>query len=144
MSDLILVSELTPALRAAICNGCGPHSWKFKGHTWRSKWFAIATPGGSAACNQHDLDYWIGGTEADRHAADLRMRDTMIAEANKRWFLARWLLRSEAHLFYRLVDTEGGTRFRHGPKRTRDDLNAYAQKIAKYAEPPPPPPRNAA
>lgn len=143
----IAVSDLTPALKAYLCNGCGPTEWKFRGHTWRSKLFAPPTPGGSAACNQHDLDYWVGGTQADKDAADARLRDSMIALANQRWFLARWVLRQEARLFYDLVQREGHQYFFYGPQRTRDDLNRLAQQLATPPQPPTSPhtpPRTAA
>lgn len=121
----ITLADLTPAVRAALCNGCGPSRWKYAGHTWRWKWLALKTPGARAICDAHDLAYWVGGTDADRLAADERLRTDIIALAQTRWFGARWLLEAEAGIFYRFVRDQGAQFFALGPQRTLHDLLVF-------------------
>lgn len=44
------------------------------------------------ACLFHDWEYWIGGTAADRAAADRRFRENILSDS-KWWWLAwpRWI-----------------------------------------------------
>ncbi len=117
-----LYVAMTPAQREAICNGCGPGHWKYKGHTWRWRLLAIPTPGAQALCEAHDVAYWIGGTEDDRRAADQDLRSSMLALAEERWFGARWLLEGEAWSFYWWLQESGEAYFRHGSPRTAANL----------------------
>ena len=59
-------SMADPGLVATIANGCGPGDWKID---------LIPDHLGDVdltdCCNQHDVLYHIGGTEADRKLADV-------------------------------------------------------------------------
>ncbi len=109
---MILLSDLTPAQVAHVCNGCGPKSWKRTIPTWH----------GREVCCAHDLAYWIGGDETDRARADRALYDGLIDATKPAWFGARLWMRFEAWVFYRSVCIDGDIYFHHGVPRTLSDL----------------------
>lgn len=59
-------SMADPGLVAKAANGCGPGNWKLDfvpDHLGEVDF--------EDACNQHDVLYYLGGTEADRKFADV-------------------------------------------------------------------------
>lgn len=116
-----LISQLAPGQLAWLrfngyVNGFGPRTWKFLGHSWRVTWLSILTTDEiNALSDQHDLDYYLGGTEDDRLKADERMRDAMLALAKTKWFGYRVLLEAEAKLFFAYLRENGTIHFRHSP-----------------------------
>lgn len=115
------LSDLTPSQRAAICNGCGSKGWPFG-------WLRPAKLCYSAACDEHDLRYFIGGTEADRRAADnalwiacLLALNAWEAERPRGWLGVR-LRGIAAGIFWIAVRLGGEAAFHYGPQRTVADL----------------------
>lgn len=77
------------------------------------------------ACLQHDFDYWVGGTAAERRTADRRFHSNMLAAANKasHWYL-RWWYQGLARLYYFGVRTFARKYWHLGRPRGRVDLDA--------------------
>ncbi len=87
--------------------GCGPRTWRRTIPTWHAR----------ALCVQHDRRYYIGGTEADREAADYALYDGMRRQAAKEAPLRRVWMLYQAWVFYRFVRWGGAEHFHHGAKR---------------------------
>ncbi len=103
-------SDCTPAMVAAVCNGCGA----------RSGWQAwIRPPQGHAVvhCNAHDVDYRRGGTKSDRKAADRKLLRGLMQDMK----LRRWWQKPgffiKAYLYYLAVRALGRYNFHFGEKR---------------------------
>jgi hypothetical protein len=113
MSKLLTLDGLDQAQLGHIVNGCGGvgidvPDWIFY-----------------AACQQHDLDYWIGCAEADRKTADVLFYTNMKLAACKLSWYKRWFYNSMAYTYYRSVRLFAAKHFYLGPaKRTADDLAA--------------------
>ncbi len=95
-----------------LSNGCGA-SWSVKAPKWLFK----------KSCDQHDVNYWLGYTEADRKKADDQFWASMRAEISKFKFYLKPIRWIEAKIFYHLVKKFGFFSFYYGEKeRTREDL----------------------
>jgi hypothetical protein len=111
MSKLLTLDGLDQAQLGHIVNGCGGvgvdvPDWIFY-----------------SACQQHDLDYWIGCAETDRKTADLTFYTSMKNAASKLSWYKRWFYYGMAYTYYRSVRFFAGKYFYIGPaKRTADDL----------------------
>ena len=113
--------DLTAKERAWLCNGCGPKLLipvdlvpEFVFH---------------AACERHDFDYWRGGSESDRKAADVRFRRAMLDACQRcpGWWSRAWH-RWLAWRYYTGVRWLGGRAFSYRERfGTREDL---AREIA--------------
>jgi len=98
--------------RAGILNGCGG----------KGSWVPVPDFMFSASCDQHDFNYWLGGTEADRLKADWQFLQAMLADAEREPWYRRWWARRVARLYYWAVRRYAGRFFHHGRRRTRADL----------------------
>lgn len=116
----ILLSQLSVHEVHVICNGCGPKggyaiqlalpkevfSWKKRLLIPIPQWHSENT------CNQHDIDYWVGGTESDRKEADQQLlwglkRDAKVKVEYWRdtfWSLCMYVPKMiQAHVYYLAV-----------------------------------------
>jgi len=76
-----------------------------------------------AACQQHDLDYWIGCTEENRRNADLAFYVGMKAAVVKLSWYKRWFYYGMAYTYYKSVRLFTAKYFYFGPtRRTLGDL----------------------
>ena len=93
---------------AGRLNGCGPEDWRGT----RPKFFFTAD------CNEHDWNYIVGGTEADRFKADAGFYKAMLSDVRMlAWWRRPWA-RLLAALFYHGVRRLGASSFRYGEKYT--------------------------
>lgn len=101
-----------------IANGCG------------SKGFGMAVPDFvfEESCNRHDIGYWIGGSEVDRKAIDVRYYYDMKNDARKASWFKRPFYFMTAWIYYKFVRMFGKPFFNFGPKKTRDDLLKLTEK----------------
>lgn len=98
----LLVSDLTPEQYKRICNGVGPVGFRIK---CLNKMF-------KPAADQHDLDYYIGGTSDDRNFADTDFYRSCTLLAGGKFF---W--RVIAFVMYCAVTCLGYFSFHYGEKR---------------------------
>ena len=77
------------------------------------------------ACQQHDLEYWIGGGKEDRKEADIRFLEGMKAAAQTRdsWWSRCWYLML-ANVYYWGVRLGAAKFFWYGDQRGRAELDA--------------------
>ena len=68
---MIRYRDLTEEQKAIICNGCGP----------KGGWVPVPDFLFHASCDQHDFQYWLGCTEADRRKADHQFLVEMLIDA---------------------------------------------------------------
>lgn len=91
-------SDLSVPQIDMISNGCGPRGWG-----------AIPDWGFTESCEEHDFDYWNGGTAEDRLKADQKLRDAMILDA--RWCyknpIRRWFRYGMAWVYYLCIRMGG-------------------------------------
>lgn len=90
-------------------NGCGSAT---------GIWAWVKPPQGHARihCDQHDESYEIGGTEADRCAADRALLLGMMGDATGRPWWQRPMFRLKAYLYYLAVRRCASVYFYyHGP-----------------------------
>jgi hypothetical protein len=114
---LYYFEDISDEYKEFVGNGCGP-----KVASW------IPELSFTSACQQHDLDYWLGGTEDDRKIADLRFYHNMIETANRHSWLDRWFYKSVAWIYYQAVKRYGSNEFEYLNKsRTLDELLALFQ-----------------
>jgi len=112
--ERIRYRHLTPDERSVVCNGCGP----------KGGFFPVPEFVFTSACDQHDFNYFLGSTRAQRKKADLQFLAEMIAEAAgvKKYI---WL----ARIYYRAVRWFGVFCFHWSRRqRTKRDLKAYLKK----------------
>jgi len=82
-----------------ILNGCGPASWKGKAPDFFFE----------ACCFEHDYNYEIGGTEADRRKYDYGFYQAMRRDVSRlAWYNRIWG-NCVAWVFYRFVKWKGGS-----------------------------------
>ncbi len=93
-------------------NGCGPQNWRGP----RPDWFF------KASCDEHDWNYAVGGTEADRRWADWGFYAAMIKDTRRLSFFARIAARWQAWIFYKLVRWRGAEHFHYDEKRTYEEI----------------------
>ena len=99
-----LTPEHLQALRdRGILNGCGPENWRGP----RPNFFF------KASCDQHDYNYYVGGTEEDRRWADWGFYQAMLKDLRRLGFWQRLYGRLKAYLFYRLVRKYGKAHFNY-------------------------------
>lgn len=111
MSKLPTLAGLDNAQLGHITNGCGGGLFDVP------DWIFFD------ACQQHDLDYWMGCTEEDRKIADLAFYTNMkIAVAKLSWYKC-WLYYGLAYIYYKGVRILTAKYFYFGcARRTLDDL----------------------
>lgn len=104
--------DLTPDEAALICNGCGgkgswidPPDWLFK-----------------ASCDHHDFEYWRGGTEEDRRAADWGFYRAMLDDVAQAPWWRRPFARMRAWTYYKAVRSFARSYFHFGDPRGRAEL----------------------
>jgi len=97
---------------ANILNGCGPSNWRGP----RPDWFF------RARCMEHDWNYAVGGSEADRRWADWGFYQAMIKDTRRLGFFSRIYARFKAWVFYRVVRWKGGEHFHYGEPRTYEQI----------------------
>lgn len=128
-----ILKDLNKYDKLLICNGCGPDSFKGK---FKGVDFIFLED-----CNQHDVDYWAGGQEPERLAADKRFYESMkkrIKEGNYGAF-KRFIYYFMARNYYKLVRKFGGSFFEYrsrliGGEKTAmilntKDLPSYSPQV---------------
>ena len=111
MSNIPTLDGLTDPQRDWIADGCG------------GKGFDVPEWIFHSACQQHDLGYWIGCTEADRCQVDLKFYNDMLVLTKSQPWYKRWLYISLAYTYYKSVRLFASKHFYFGEKkRTFDDL----------------------
>jgi len=80
-------------LDAGILNGCGPQDWRKIKFNWLF----------TANCHEHDYNYAVGGTEADRRWADWGFYQAMVRDTRRLVWWKRWYARAEAWIRYQAV-----------------------------------------
>ena len=88
---------------AGILNGCGPANWRGAAPQWFFK----------ACCMEHDYNYALGGTEADRRWADWGFYVAMIKDIMRLPWYKRPFARIVAWVFYRAVRWQGAKQFNY-------------------------------
>ena len=71
----------------------------------------------TASCDQHDINYWIGGTKEDRAKADRQFYQAMLNDANAYPWYNRWRYKVLAWLYYKSVSLFAASFFYHGEQR---------------------------
>lgn len=104
--------DLNASERKLLCNGCGgkgswidPPDWLFK-----------------ASCDWHDFEYWRGGNEADRLAADRGFLTAMLEDAATASWWRRPFAVLRAWIYYRAVRWFARPYFHYGAQRGRREL----------------------
>ena len=111
MANLPKYSELSPAGRqklmdANVLNGCGPSNWRGP----RPNWFF------KASCLEHDYNYAVGNTEADRRWADWGFYTAMIKDTYRLPWWQRPFARFQAWMFYTSVRFFGKSAYNYGDR----------------------------
>ncbi len=122
-------SDLQPANLAWLreryyINGFGPRSMKF-GARRVVLGLRVPTPGITPCCEDHDLVYLLGGSEADRLLGDMRLQDDICSVAKASWFGTEILLYGALPGIRLWLSTEGVHHFRYtanGMPRTEAEL----------------------
>lgn len=111
MADIPTLDGLDTSQLGHITNGCGGGMFDVPEWIFHD------------ACQQHDLDYWIGCTENDRAIADKNFYNGMKAAITKVSWYKRWFYYGLAYTYYRSVRLFTRKHFYYGPtKRTYDEL----------------------
>ena len=76
------------------------------------------------ACQEHDLDYWIGGDVAGRSAADRKFLKNMLKLSNEMPWWSRYWYRSLSYVYYWAVRLGSAKYFWYGDPRGRSELDA--------------------
>jgi hypothetical protein len=98
-------AEVPEDLRHLLANGCGGEGgWKVP--TWAMRLINLD----EAWCDEHDVEYAIGGTEADRRKADVRLASRVFTAALDRHPITWWRGVTGAIATYRLL-RRGGERY---------------------------------
>lgn len=84
-----------------------------------------------SACWQHDVNYWVGVTTADRKAADIQFYNDMQEIVDDMPWYRRIYMRFIALIYYYGVRVGGGIGFNKKRKRYYEDL-VYAMSIADH------------
>lgn len=104
--------NLTPRERAEIANGCGA----------KGSWVPIPDFMHTASCNHHDLNYWIGGTEADRRKADWQFYQALLEDVQRLAWWRRPAAAVRAWVYYQAVRIWGRGSFHYGEPRGWPEL----------------------
>jgi hypothetical protein len=106
-------ANLTVEERRALSNGCGG----------KGGWFDPPDYIFTASCDWHDINYWLGGSEADRKKADGQFLDAMLFDAQDAPWYLRWWYKAAAWRYYSAVRFFGGAFFNYrSSPPTWDDL----------------------
>ena len=136
MAKKLVYKNLSHLERRVICNGCGR----------KSGFIPVPEFKFTASCNQHDFNYWLGGSEADRLKADyqfyvaMKHDATYDEEGNKRNFLVRRYYLTWAYIYYKAVRTCGGNKklggfnYRDVPRTWKDLDNEVQEFLRKSKE----------
>lgn len=111
---MLSISQKNTLREAGVLNGCGPRDWRWP----KINWFF------EASCFEHDYNYAVGGTEADRKRADWGFFEAMKRDITLISWWKRPFARIQAQIFYTLVRFLGKSRFYYGEKRSYDDILA--------------------
>lgn len=115
--ELIGLKETAPEFRYRnlneeqinfLSNGCGP----------QGKWYSEYIPQFcfKSACDQHDVNYWIGFTEDHRLKADKQFYAHMKRNIAKKAWYRKPILHTAAFAYYRCVRRGGKGSFHYGAK----------------------------
>lgn len=99
-------SMADPGLVAQVANGCGPGSWKLDlipDH--------LGDVDLTASCDQHDVLYYLGGTEEDRRLADVLLYANIAASILMAGGPMVPLRMAAAILYYKAVRSCGAAYF---------------------------------
>jgi hypothetical protein len=111
MTTIPTLDGLDTAQLGHITNGCGGGTFDVPDWIFHD------------ACQQHDLDYWIGCTEEDRAVADKNFYAAMKTAVSKISWYKRWFYYGMAYTYYRSVRLFTKKYFYYGPtKRTYAEL----------------------
>ena len=110
---MIYYKDLNGYDKLLIVNGCKPE--------WMPKWVQVDLIFG-CSCNQHDVDYFAGGLEADRLEADKKFLESMKnrIKQSKLCCFKKWLLKRAANSYYKLVRKFGDSTFEYRHRKTED------------------------
>lgn len=89
--------------RSVITNGCGG-----KGGLLDPPEYLF-----TASCGQHDANYWLGGSDAQRLEADRQFLDAMLKDADLAPWYSRWWLKGAAWRYYWAVRLMGAKFFNY-------------------------------
>jgi len=76
----------------------------------------------TASCDQHDVNYWIGGTEKDRAKADRQFYNAMIKDAKTYSWYKRYWYSTLAWIYYRGVKLFASSYFHYGKQKGYKEL----------------------
>ena len=84
------------------------------------------------ACEEHDMLYWVGGTKADRLAADRLFLKVALELSRKQtsWWKRRWYS-AMAYIYYVGIRIGSGKFFYYGDKRGREELDLALESWRK-------------
>ena len=111
--------NLTVFEKTVLCNGCGS----------KGGWFNPPDYVFPESCNQHDFNYWIGGTEEDRKKADLQFYTSMKEAVAATSFWLRWYYYGAAWRYYQAVYWMGKKHFETKIK-TWEDLEEAVNTVS--------------
>lgn len=100
--------NLTFDEQTVLSNGCGG----------KGGWLNPPDLRFEASCDQHDFNYWTGGSDADRLKADRQFYVAMLKDANTASWATRWLARLAAWSYFKAVRLFGDKHFHHGNRVT--------------------------
>jgi len=84
----------------------------------------------TASCDQHDFNYWLGGSEEAREKADLQFYEAMLADANSMPWYSSWYYRWMAWIYYKAVSKYAGAFFEYTDReRTLEDLEELLEDV---------------
>ena len=107
--------DLTPEEIALVSNGCGG----------KGSWVPVPDWLFSASCDHHDFEYWRGGTEQDRAAADWGFYTAMRKDAKQTpWWYPTRLALLRAWAYYKAVRWFAKPYFHFGAQCGRLELEA--------------------
>jgi len=127
-------ANVSPELRGRLVasgqlNGCGP----------KNRWMNYLIPDAvfglhlEESCYQHDLNYMVGHTEADRVKADWQFLESIQGRARAKtagvWILLRPVYLLVAWVYYRAVRWFGRPSFHYADReRTLEEVEELAAK----------------
>lgn len=94
-----------------VLNGCGPGDWRI-----HFDWFF------RASCFEHDWNYAVGGTEADRRWADWGFYQAMKKDTIRLAWYKKPYARLKAWLCYTAVRLGGKRCFHYGEPRSYESI----------------------
>ncbi len=104
--------DLTDEQIEFISDGCGK----------KGGWLDVPDFIFTASCDQHDINYWIGGTEDDRAKADRQFYDAMVLDSEAYPWYKRYWYKAMAWIYYRAVRLCAASYFHHGEPKGHAEL----------------------